>query len=152
MRCLIEGALSPDIAPRCPDCGFTVGTPSPRVDVEELRAQAQRGLEAKLARLSQSTVARLIRQHDKGRRLDGFLKMTQATQTDALVRVLDDSLVLYLGQLLEENSEISSDVRPGRVVARSVIKTFKSINSRGGRPNRRGRALKLPPAGGGNLG
>jgi hypothetical protein len=151
-RCFIEGTLSPDIAPRCPDCGFVVGIPSPRVEVEELRTQAQRGLEVKLARLSQSTVARLIRQHDKGRRLDGFLKMTQATQTDALVRVLDDTLALYLGQLLEENSVDSSDVRPGPVVTRAVIKPLKSVNSRGGRTNRRGRALKLPPAGGGNLG
>jgi hypothetical protein len=105
-----RGALSPDIAPRCPDCGFMVGTPSPRVAIEELRAQAQRGLEAKLAQLSQRTVARLIRQHDKGRRLDGFLKMTQATQTDASVRVLDDTLALYLGRLLEETSEDSSDM------------------------------------------
>ena len=151
-RCFIEGTLSPDIAPCCPDCGFVVGTPSPLVEVEELRAQAQRGLEAKLARLSQSTVARLIRQHDKGRRLDGFLKMTQATQTDALVRVLDDTLALYLGQLLEENSADSSEVRPGPVLNRAVIKPVKSVNSRGRRPHRRGRALKLPPAGGENLG
>jgi hypothetical protein len=153
VRCHIEGALSPDIAPRCPDCAFAIETTSPRVEVEELRVQARRGLEAKLARLSQSTVARLIRQHDTGRRLDGFLKMTQATQTDALVRVMDDSLTLYLAQLLEENSADSSEVQPGPVLPRSVIKPFKSVNSRGGRPNRRrGRALKLPPAGGGNLG
>jgi hypothetical protein len=54
----------------------------------------------------------LIRQHDRGHRLDGFLKIIQAAHTDALVRVLDDNLARYLGRLLDE--------RPG--VIRPLIK------------------------------
>jgi len=47
-------------------------------------------------------LARLIRAHDKEHRLEGFLKITQAAQTDALVRVLDDKLARYLAQVLED--------------------------------------------------
>src|SRR5260370_41202359 len=50
-----------------------------------------------------STIARIIEQHDHNHRLEGFLKITQAAQTDALTRVLDDKLTRYLAQLLEEN-------------------------------------------------
>ena len=57
----------------------------------------------KLAALSKSAIARIIREHDHARRLEGFLKITQAAQSDALVRVLDDDLARYLARLLEEN-------------------------------------------------
>ena len=40
--------------------------------------------------------------HDRGHRLDGFFKITQAAHTDALVRVLDDNLARYLGRLLDD--------------------------------------------------
>ncbi len=62
----------------------------------------RRALEIKLAALSQSMIARLIRDHDKENRLEGFLKITQAAQTDALVRVLDEKLARYLARVLEE--------------------------------------------------
>lgn len=63
----------------------------------------RRALEIKLAALSQSMIARLIRNHDKEHRLEGFLKITQAAQTDALVRVLDEKLARYLAQVLEDD-------------------------------------------------
>jgi hypothetical protein len=64
----------------------------------------RRALETKLAALSQSMIARLIRTHDRENRLEGFLKITQAAQTDALVRVLDENLARYLSQVLEERA------------------------------------------------
>src|SRR5262249_53392006 len=148
-HCRIEGPLSPDVTPRCPDCGFTLGTPSPRGELQELRSRTQRSLEAKLARLSQSAVARLIRDHDTGHRLEGFLKMTQATQTDALIRVIDDNLTLYLSRLLDENSLKDREVTPS---ARPVVQAFHPTRIGGRQRNRRGRPSKLPPAGGGSLG
>ena len=48
-------------------------------------------------------IDRFIRNHDREHRLEGFLKITQAAQTDALVRVLDEKLARYLAQVLEEN-------------------------------------------------
>ena len=73
----------------------------------------RRALDVKLAALSQSVIARLIRNHDKEHRLEGFLKITQAAQTDALVRVLDDKLARYLAQVLEEDRRIRLNARGG---------------------------------------
>ncbi len=74
----------------------------------------RRALEVKLAALSQSMIARLIRNHDKEHRLEGFLKITQAAQTDALVRVLDDKLARYLAQVLEEVARLGRRALAGR--------------------------------------
>ena len=63
----------------------------------------RRALEIKLAALSQNMIARLIQTHDREHRLEGFLKITQAAQTDALVRVLDEKLARYLARVLEES-------------------------------------------------
>ena len=65
--------------------------------------QLRRALSVKLAVLSQSVIAALIREHDTGHRLEGVLKIIQASQTDALVRVLDERLARYLAQLLDDN-------------------------------------------------
>lgn len=103
VRCQLGAPLSPEITPRCPQCNYVIGTPSPREELNDLLARVRRALEAKLAVLSQSAIARLIRQHDHSHRLEGFLKITQAAQTDALIRVLDDKLARYLARLLDES-------------------------------------------------
>ncbi|MGH7878331.1 MAG: hypothetical protein ACREQD_02425, partial [Candidatus Binataceae bacterium] len=77
----------------------------------------------KLATLSQTAIARLIREHDRGGRLEGFLKITQAAQTDALVRVLDDPLARYLTRLLEENPAGEADPRSAVVQPLRVART-----------------------------
>src|SRR5208282_5902648 len=92
VRCQLDGPLSPEITPCCPQCNYVIGTPSPREELSDLLARVRRALEVKLAILSQSAIARLIREHDRSHRLEGFLKITQAAQTDALIRVLDDKL------------------------------------------------------------
>ncbi|MGH7915879.1 MAG: hypothetical protein ACREQE_00305 [Candidatus Binataceae bacterium] len=89
--------------PRCPRCTFVLGWTSPNQELAEMMEQVRRPLRNKLAALSQSAIARLIREHDYNHRLEGFLKITQAAQTEALVRVLDDNLARYLGRLLDEN-------------------------------------------------
>ncbi|HKV55570.1 MAG TPA: hypothetical protein VJN94_13125 [Candidatus Binataceae bacterium] len=104
-RCDLSGALAPEIAPCCAHCGYVLGTPSPREALEDLLTKVNRALQSKLATLSQSAISRLIREHDRSHRLEGFLKITQAAQTEALVRVLDDKLARYLGRLLDESPE-----------------------------------------------
>jgi hypothetical protein len=79
-----------------------LGTAPPASELGEVFEEVRRALKARLAALSHDAIARLIRQHDRGHRLDGFLKITQAAHTDALVRVLDDNLAHYLARLLEE--------------------------------------------------
>ena len=102
VRCQQRSAIAPETVPRCPSCGFQLGASPPEAELEDAMDALRRALGVKLAALSQSMIARLIRAHDKDRRLEGFLKITQAAQTDALVRVLDDKLARYLAQVLEE--------------------------------------------------
>ena len=91
-----------DLFPRCPRCGFVLGAALPVGELGEVFEDVRRALKAKLTALSHDAIARLIVLHDRGHRLDGFLKITQAAHTDALVRVLDDNLARYLGRLLDE--------------------------------------------------
>ena len=103
VRCDLGAAIAPETIARCPSCSFQLGASSPQAELENVMEGLRRALEVKLAALSQSMIARLIRNHDKEHRLEGFLKITQAAQTDALVRVLDDKLARYLAQVLEDD-------------------------------------------------
>jgi hypothetical protein len=103
VRCELGDAIAPEAMPRCSSCGFKLGAVSPQSELDDVMEATRRALDVKLAALSQSMIARLIRNHDKEHRLEGFLKITQAAQTDALVRVLDDKLARYLAQVLEED-------------------------------------------------
>lgn len=103
VRCELNDAIAPETTPRCSSCGFQLGAASPQAELEEAMEGIRRALEIKLAALSHSMIARLIRIHDREHRLEGFLKITQAAQTDALVRVLDEKLARYLAQVLDEN-------------------------------------------------
>jgi len=136
MRCAPDALLTLDIMARCPRCGFVLGTPVPASELREVFEEMRRALKAKLAALSHDAIARLIRQHDRGHRLDGFLKITQAAHTDALVRVLDDNLARYLGRLLDE----VQDEAPG------VIEPFARVSRGGLRGGKRAeRAIKPQP-------
>jgi hypothetical protein len=102
-RCDFEGTLAVEEVPRCPRCGYVLGEQSHRAQLEELAERLRRALDLKLGALSNSAIARIIRQHDHAHRLEGFFKIIQAAQTEALVRVLDDRLARYLARLLDEN-------------------------------------------------
>ncbi|HEY6301297.1 MAG TPA: hypothetical protein VIW95_16780 [Candidatus Binatus sp.] len=102
VRCELRDAIAPETMPRCSSCGFRLGASSPQAELEDAMEGIRRALEIKLASLSQNMIARLIRNHDREHRLEGFLKITQAAQTDALVRVLDEKLARYLARVLEE--------------------------------------------------
>ncbi len=103
VRCELKDAIAPGTTPRCSSCGFQLGASSPQAELEEAMEGIRRALEIKLSALSHSMIARLIHIHDREHRLEGFLKITQAAQTDALVRVLDEKLARYLAQVLDEN-------------------------------------------------
>ncbi|HLK86139.1 MAG TPA: hypothetical protein VKT27_06480 [Candidatus Binataceae bacterium] len=94
--------LALEFVPRCPRCGFVLGATVPDDELGELLDELKRALKTRLAALSHGAIARLIKLHDRGHRLDGFLKITQAAQTGALARVLDDNLTRYLAGLLDE--------------------------------------------------
>jgi hypothetical protein len=123
-RCAADAPMTLDLVPRCPRCGFVLGTALPALELSEVFEEMGRALKAKLSALSHDAIARLIRQHDRGHRLDGFFKIIQAAHTEALVRVLDDNLARYLGRLLEEMRDevpraIESLARSPRAALRS---------------------------------
>jgi hypothetical protein len=109
--CVFKGRLAPEVTPRC-ECGFVLGSLVPERELTGVFEQIKNALRAKLAALSRSAIARVIKEHDRGRRLEGFLKIAQAAQTEALVRVLDDKLTRYLSDLLDETGTSA----PGKVV------------------------------------
>jgi hypothetical protein len=137
VRCDFEGPLSPEITPLCPRCGFVLGTPSPRPEIDDAMVLAKRALQAKLAVLSQSAIARLICEHDDSHRLEGFLKITQAAQAEALVRVLDDKLARYLARLLDDNVSVASDGE-----RRGVVRNIRAPRLKRHGVERGGRQLK----------
>ncbi|MGH7865366.1 MAG: hypothetical protein ACREQB_10270 [Candidatus Binataceae bacterium] len=108
VHCDVQGDPQADGSPVCARCGHVLGAQSPQAELAELFERIRATLKVKLAALSQSAIARLIREHDRTRRLEGFLKITQAAQTDALVRVLDEKLARYLAQLLDENLAVQN--------------------------------------------
>ena len=150
--CTFDSAVAPEVTPCCTRCGYVLGTPSPCDELNELGARANRALRSKLARLAQSAIARLIRQNDSSHRLEGFLKIVQAAQTEALVRVLDDELASYLTRLLDEDvaAEGLASETDGAVEAPALVRQrVHASGSRGAKSGRRdGRnhqAIKAPP-------
>jgi len=113
--CSFDGHLAPAEVPRC-RCGFVLGTLLPEAQLIDLFDRIKSVLRTKLATLSRGAIARLIQEHDRGRRLEGFLKITQAAQTEALVQVLDDDLTNYLSELLDEQN-----VAPTQAIADGKI-------------------------------
>jgi hypothetical protein len=115
-RCDEDESAGPQAA-RCARCRFVLGTALPARELDELFEQVRRALGRRLAALSHGAIARLIRLHDRGHRLDGFLKIIQAAHTEALVRVLDDELAAYLARLLEEAQDETRSASGARAAA-----------------------------------
>jgi len=150
--CKFGGALAPEVTPCCPHCGYVLGASSPRGELNGLGERALRALWSKLATLAQSAISRLIRQNDSSDRLEGFLKIVQAAQTDALVRVLDEELARYLTGLLEENlaaEDVEGEAaaaNESQALVRQRLHASGSRRPKSGRrngPNRQ--TLKAPP-------
>jgi hypothetical protein len=106
--CEMADGIAPELEPRCPSCGFVMGTPGPRRALLEVTGRIRQQVEATLVRLSQLVISRLIREHRGDDRLSGFFKIIQAAQADALIEVLDDTLTDYLSALLDEERATST--------------------------------------------
>ena len=134
-RCAVDAPITLDLVPRCPRCGFVLGAALPAAELDEVFEEIRRALKAKLSALSHDAIARLIRQHDRGHRLDGFLKIIQAAHTDALVRVLDDNLARYLERLLDDARDgvphvIEPFVRSRREGLRNAKRAARAVKPR----------------------
>ncbi len=112
--CRLEGTFSAHAIPICPECGYVLATNSPAPDLTQLLDKITRALNEKLTALSRDAIARLIRKYDHSHRLDGFLKITQAAQTQTLARVLDDDLTAYIARLLQQPEDTNPTRGSGR--------------------------------------
>jgi hypothetical protein len=129
-RCDDDAPIGPK-SPRCAQCGFVLGAQLPERELAEVFDQVKRALGVKLAALSRGAISRLIRMHDRGRRLDGFLKIIQAAHTEALVRVLDNNLAAYLTRLLREaDDEVAGNQQSDEVEASGTGGVVKQIERR----------------------
>ena len=136
-RCDGAEQLAPETTPCCPRCDFALGAKSPREELTDLLDRMRRALQSKLAALSRGAIYRLIRAHDHNHRLEGFLKIIQAAQTDALVRVLDEKLARYLARLIDEAAsesdlEAASEVGSPRRMMRALPSTSLHDNKLSG--------------------
>ncbi len=112
--CGLDGEFNASAAAICPECGYVLGTATPGDRLAGLLETIRRALREKLTALSRGAIARLIKKYDHAHRLDGFLKITQAAQTQALAAVLDDQLTAYLARLLRKRGEGDPGTRTGR--------------------------------------
>jgi hypothetical protein len=112
--CTLQGEFNAQARAVCPQCGYVLGTPPPAPRLAELLEKIRGAMREKLNLLSRGAIARLIKKYDRAHRLDGFLKITQAAQTEALAAVLDDQLTAYLARLLQERGEAAMRKRNAR--------------------------------------
>jgi hypothetical protein len=91
----------------CPACGVTMSDGAPADDIEETVHRLDRALAQQQARLAGEAVSRILaqgasRNGDAPARIDQFLRVVQASDVGGLARVLDDDLLAFLRDLLDE--------------------------------------------------
>ena len=98
-----SGRGKPDLesTPVCPSCGMTLVSEPPDERVESVIQRVDEALAAQHRRLSAQAIRRILAR-GRGRRLEKFLQVVQASDMAALADVLDDTLVDFLRKLLQE--------------------------------------------------
>jgi hypothetical protein len=95
---------------RCPACGIALGQEPPWQEAEEVQHLLEKALNQQLQRLSSKAVRRVLLQSGEAR-LQEFLQVVQASQTQSLAHVLDDELLGFLRRFLVE-ARVSEVLRP----------------------------------------
>jgi len=98
---LARGKPDLEKTPVCPSCGMTLVSEPPDERVESVIRRVDEALAAQHRRLSAQAIRRILA-HGRGRRLEKFLQVVQASDLAALSDVLDDELVAFLRKLLRE--------------------------------------------------
>ena len=93
----------PDVerSPRCPQCGLRLASDPPTQEVELLAGYVHDALRQQNQRLSQWVVRRMVRR-EPGSRLQRFINVVQISDLSGLANVLDDELVGFIRELLQE--------------------------------------------------
>jgi hypothetical protein len=95
---------------RCPACGIALGQEPPWQDAEEVQHLLEKALNQQLRRLSSKAVRRVLLQSGEAR-VQEFLQVIQASQTQSLAHILDDEMLGFLRRFLVE-ARISEVLRP----------------------------------------
>lgn len=93
--------------PRCSDCNVALGDETPQEQAQEIVRRLRRALERQQARLATETIRRILARG--GERIEQFLQIVQASDQAGLVRVLDDELIAFLQDLLDQPVSITTD-------------------------------------------
>jgi hypothetical protein len=95
---------------RCPACGVALGQEAPWQEAEEVQHLLEKALSQQLHRLSSKAVRRVLVQSGEAR-IQEFLQVVQASQTQSLAHVLDDELLGFLRRFLVE-ARLAEVLRP----------------------------------------
>jgi hypothetical protein len=95
---------------RCPACGIALGEEPPWQEAEEVQHLLEKAVSQQLQRLSSKAVRRVLLQSGEAR-LQEFLQVVQASQTQSLGQILDDELLGFLRRFLVE-ARLSELLRP----------------------------------------
>jgi hypothetical protein len=95
---------------RCSVCGIALGQEPPWQEAEEVQHLLEKALSQQLHRLSSKAVRRVLVQSGEAR-VQEFLQVVQASQTQSLAHVLDDELLGFLRRFLVE-ARVSEVLRP----------------------------------------
>jgi hypothetical protein len=95
---------------RCPACGVALGQEPPWQEAEEVQRLLGKALGQQLHRLSSKAVRSVLLQSGEAR-IQEFLQIVQASQTQSLANILDDELLGFLRRFLVE-ARLSEILRP----------------------------------------
>lgn len=95
---------------RCPACGVALGEEPPWREADEVQHLLAKALSQQLHRLSSKAVRRVLAQSGEAR-IQEFLQITQASQTQSLANILDDELLGFLRRFLVE-ARLAEVLRP----------------------------------------
>lgn len=102
-RAACDGAELPEELrrhPVCPSCGLGLADRAPQDEVERTVRRVHAALARQQARLASEAVRRILARG--GERLEQFINIVQASDQAGLTRILDEELLLFLRDLLEQ--------------------------------------------------
>ena len=119
---VVAKEVSVEEQPACPYCRLVLTAEPPKREVERFLRQLEQALKEQQRRLSSEAVRHILARSGE-KRIDQFIKVVQTSNLSPLVNVLDDELVDFLRQLLQE-AHIEIEWRP---TLSELVQKFPSL-------------------------
>ena len=94
--------------PVCPDCHGRLGQPVNHADIIDMVSEIDRLFDGYRDRLA-SVVSNLVMESDNSDKLKSLFRLNSAGDLSDLANVLDDKVISFLNELLDESSGKSGD-------------------------------------------